>query len=334
MGEGRRSARAGVRARYAFATIVELPPISGSRLHLPLVNLIEFSSNPRMPDWLVVLILGIIEGITEFLPVSSTGHLLIAEQWLPRQSDLFNIVIQCGAVLAVVPLFPGRWQQLFSRWREPATQDFFLKVLFAFALTGLGGLILDKKGFKLPEELAPVAWALLIGGVLFVLVELWIRGKALEDKVTWTIAFAVGVGQLIAAIFPGSSRSGATIVLALLLGLSRPAATEFSFIVGIPTMLAAGGWKIFKALRHPLAGAAPEKWGLVLAGTVISAVVSFAVVRWLLRYVRTHSFIGFGWYRIALGIVMIGLLFRTQPIRTKSGHSGLVPVAMSSIRVG
>src|ERR1051326_5346149 len=128
MGEGRRSARAGVRARYAFATIVELPPISGSRLHLPLVNLIEFSSNPRMPDWLVVLILGIIEGITEFLPVSSTGHLLIAEQWLPRQRDLFNIVIQCGAVLAVVPLFPGRWQQLFSRWREPATQAFFLKV--------------------------------------------------------------------------------------------------------------------------------------------------------------------------------------------------------------
>src|SRR4051794_28871200 len=122
-----------------------------------------------MSDWLSVIVLGIIEGITEFLPVSSTGHLLIAERWLPRQTDLFNIVIQCGAVLAVVPLFPGRWQQLWLRWREPATRDYFLKVLAAFALTGAGGLILEKKGFKLPEKLAPVAWAMLIGGILFLL---------------------------------------------------------------------------------------------------------------------------------------------------------------------
>ena len=106
-----------------------------------------------MPDWLTVTILGIIEGITEFLPISSTGHLLLAEQWLPRQSDLFNIVIQSGAVLAILPLFPGRWQQLFLRWREPATRDFFLKILLAFGVTGLGGLILEKKGYKLPEKL-------------------------------------------------------------------------------------------------------------------------------------------------------------------------------------
>ena len=149
-----------------------------------------------MPAWLTVIFLGIIEGITEFLPVSSTGHLLIAEQWLPKQSDLFNIVIQSGAVLAVVPLFPGRWQQLLLRWREPATRDFFLKVLFAFGLTGLGGLILEKRHFKLPEELAPVAWALLIGGVLFVVVERWLRGKAFRDEISWTIALSVGIGQL------------------------------------------------------------------------------------------------------------------------------------------
>src|SRR5436190_5265046 len=101
-----------------------------------------------MPIWIVVVVLGIIEGITEFLPISSTGHLLIAEQWLPRQSDLFNIVIQSGAVLAVVPLFPERWQQLFLRWREPATRDFFSKVLLAFAITALGGFILEKRHFK------------------------------------------------------------------------------------------------------------------------------------------------------------------------------------------
>src|SRR6266576_4516210 len=118
-----------------------------------------------MPEWIAIVLLGIIEGITEFLPISSTGHLLIAERWLPRPSDLFNIVIQCGAVLAVVPLFQGRWQQLFKRWREPATRDFFLKILFAFCVTGVGGLILENKKYKLPEELAPVAWAMLIGGV-------------------------------------------------------------------------------------------------------------------------------------------------------------------------
>ena len=251
-----------------------------------------------------------IEGITEFLPISSTGHLLIAEQWLPRQSDLFNIVIQCGAVLAVVPLFPGRWQQLFVRWREAATRDFFLKALLAFGLTGVGGLILEKKNLKLPEQLAPVAWAIMFGGILFVLVELWLKGRSLRNEITWTIALAVGIGQLIAAVFPGTSRSGASILLALILGLNRPAATEFSFIVGIPTMLSAGGWKILKALRHP--PPVPEHWTMVLLGTVVAAVVSFVVVRWLLGYVRTHTFNVFGWYRIALAAFIFVLLLQSR----------------------
>jgi undecaprenyl-diphosphatase len=260
-----------------------------------------------MPDWITVLVLGIIEGITEFLPISSTGHLLIAEHLLHhKQSDLFNVVIQCGAVLAVVPLFPGRWRQLIFHWRIPATRDYFFKVMFAFALTGVGGLILEKKGFKLPERLAPVAWAMFIGGLLFLLVELSLKGKPLKDEVTWTIAFAVGIGQLIAAVFPGTSRSGATILLALVLGLNRPVATEFSFIVGIPTMLAAGGLKIFKSLHH--AGGFPEHWGLILLGTVVSAGVSFVVVRWLLRYVQTHTFTAFGWYRVCAGVLLFGLV--------------------------
>src|SRR2546426_12675043 len=102
-----------------------------------------------MPMWLTVILLGIIEGITEFLPVSSTGHLLIAERWLPRQTDLFNEVIQCGAVLAVLPLFPERLRQFVFRWREPATRDYLLRLLVAFALTCAGGYILNKKGYKL-----------------------------------------------------------------------------------------------------------------------------------------------------------------------------------------
>jgi undecaprenyl-diphosphatase len=260
---------------------------------------------------LLAAVLGVIEGITEFLPVSSTGHLLIAERWLhTHQSDLFNIVIQSGAVLAVLPLFPERLRQFFFGWREKATQDYAAKLLLAFVLTGIGGFLLEKKGFKLPEELRPVAVALLLGGIGFVAVEAWLRGRTLKNEVTWTIALAVGLGQLVAAVFPGTSRSGITILLCLLLGLNRPAATEYCFLVGIPTMLAAGGWKIFKALHHPPPGAAPEHWAMVALGFVVSAVVSFVVVKWLLGYVRTHTFVVFGWYRIALAL-LIGILLLT-----------------------
>lgn len=261
-----------------------------------------------MPIWIVVALLGIIEGITEFLPVSSTGHLLIAEQWLPRQSDLFNIVIQCGAVIAVLPLFPDRLKQFLFHWREPATQQYLLKILVAFGITGACGFVLDKKGVKLPETLVPVAIALFVGGVLFILVERWLKGKVHQSEVTWTVVIAVGAGQLIAAVFPGASRSGTTILLALLLGLNRVAATEFSFLVGIPTMLAAGGWKIFKALHHPVAGTPAENWAMVALAFFVAAVVSFIAVKWLLRYVQTHTFVAFGWYRIALAVVIAILL--------------------------
>src|SRR5258708_28737002 len=169
-----------------------------------------------MPVWIAIVILGIIEGITEFLPVSSTGHLRSAERWLPRQSDLFNIVIQSGAVLAVLPLFPDRIRQFLFRWREPDIRDYLLKLITAFAITGAGGFILDKKGFKLPEELKPLAVPLLVGGVLFVVVERALRGKPLSGQVTWTIAVAVGLGQLLASVFPATSRSRATILLSLL----------------------------------------------------------------------------------------------------------------------
>src|SRR5206468_7696106 len=164
-----------------------------------------------MPDWVAVVLLGIIEGVTEFVPVSSTGHLLLTEKllqaigvlaaghWLVKPSaekDLFNIVIQCGAVLAVLPLFPERLRQFFFRWREPATRNYLLKIVVAFAITGAGGFILDKKGFKLPDQLLPIAIALFIGGVLFVVVEKWLQGKVHQSEITWPIVFAVGVGQL------------------------------------------------------------------------------------------------------------------------------------------
>src|SRR5579863_6043162 len=124
-----------------------------------------------MTDTLTAVVLGVVEGITEFLPVSSTGHLLIAEQWLPRQTDLFNVVIQTGAVLAVIPLFHKRFHQFIFNWRDPGVRDYFLKIVAAFFITGVGGFVMEKKGFKLPERLMPVAIALLIGGIIFLLVE-------------------------------------------------------------------------------------------------------------------------------------------------------------------
>src|SRR5271154_2947965 len=109
-----------------------------------------------MPYWIVEIILGIVEGITEFLPVSSTGHLLIAEHWVPHQTDLFNVVIQCGAVIAVIPLFPERMSQFIHKWREPATRDYLAKLIAAFFITCVGGYLVEKTGHKLPEELRPV----------------------------------------------------------------------------------------------------------------------------------------------------------------------------------
>jgi undecaprenyl-diphosphatase len=262
-----------------------------------------------MLDWLINLILGVVEGITEFIPVSSTGHLLVAEHLLgTHKSDLYNIVIQCGAVIAVLPLFSDRLHRFIFKWRERETQDYLLKIMVAFGITGVVGFVLDKKGFKLPETSQPIAWALLLGGIAFLLVEFYLRNKKLSNEITWAVAIAVAIGQLIAGTCPGTSRSGATILFCLILGLNRSAATEFSFLVGIPTMLAAGGWKIFKALHHPIPGAPKEDWRMLLFTTAVAAVVSFVAVKWLLRYVQNHTFNAFGWYRIALAIVIFALL--------------------------
>jgi undecaprenyl-diphosphatase len=257
-----------------------------------------------MSPWLVVVILGIIEGVTEFIPVSSTGHLLIAEHWLPRQSDLFNVVVQSGAVLAALPLFRERLEML-RHWRDAKSQALLGRIFVAFLITAIGGVILDRLGFKLPEETAPVAWALIAGGIAFLAIEWWLRGRMLRDEITWATALAVGVAQLVAAIFPGTSRSGSTIVFALLLGTNRVVATEFSFLVGIPTLLAAAALKIVKQFAGHHAQPPNENWTLLIVATLVAAVVSFIAVKWLLRYVQSHTFVGFGWYRIALGVVLL-----------------------------
>ena len=261
------------------------------------------------PDWLAVVLLGVLEGITEFLPISSTGHLLLVENqgWLPRQSDVFNIVIQSGAAVAVLAAFTTRLRAL-ADLRDAASRAYLGKLAAAFFLTGVGGLIAKRAGFQLPKDIAPIAWATLVGGIVILLLERWLRNRPSAVDVTWTMAVVVAGGQLVAAIFPGTSRSAATIVAALALGLARPAATEFSFLLGIPTLLAAGAFE----LRHA-STAGGTSWGLLALGTAVSAVSAVLVVRWLLRFVQTHTFTAFGWYRVALGVVMLALAGRSAP---------------------
>ncbi|HVO46124.1 MAG TPA: undecaprenyl-diphosphate phosphatase [Steroidobacteraceae bacterium] len=259
-----------------------------------------------MSDTLNTVMLGIIEGITEFLPVSSTGHLLIAEQWLGRRSELFNVAIQAGAILAIVLIYWRRLMALLTRFDDPANRDYLFKLICAFVITAVGGLLATRLGFKLPEEAVPVALAFLIGGIAILVIERYLAGRPQVAEVTWNVAIWVGACQILAGVFPGTSRSAATIFAAMLAGLTlRPAATEFAFLVGIPTMFAATGYEFMKA-RHGAAG--PEDWNALAIGFIVSGIVAFISVKWLLRYVQSHRFTVFAWYRIILGAVLLGLV--------------------------
>ena len=259
-----------------------------------------------MTHWIEVIILGIIEGITEFLPISSTGHLLIAQNWFNPRSDLFNFVVQSGAVLAVITVFWRRILELFRTLKSRDTQSYLGKLALAFFIGAAGGLVLKKLDWELPENVKPVALALLIGGVVIIFVERWLRTRKLSDEITWIVAVAVGFAQLIALVFPGTSRSGATILMALILGANRVKATEFSFLLGVPSLLAAGG---YETMSYFMSDNPPEEdWNLVLVGTLVSAVTAFIAVKWLLRFLQSHTFVGFGWYRIGLGVLLLLLL--------------------------
>jgi len=259
-------------------------------------------------DFIHVILLGIIEGITEFLPISSTGHLLIAEKFgLGERSDLFNVGIQAGAILAVTFIYWSRIWQLFTQWRDPANRDYLLKLFVAFMITAVLGLVVTHYGFKLPETVTPIAWALVIGGFWMIGAEQIAARQADRTQVTWRVAILVGIAQMVAGIFPGTSRSGATIFTAMLAGTSnRAAATEFAFLVGIPTMYAATGYELLKVVKN--GGVAHEDWTALIVGFVVSLIVGFIAVKWLLGYIRTHRFTWFAIYRIVLGVALLLLV--------------------------
>lgn len=254
-----------------------------------------------MNDLLAALILGVLEGLTEFLPISSTGHLLIAQHWLGPRSDLFNVSIQCGAIVAICLVYRQRLFDLLRGWRAPAQRDYLAKLAVAFGMTAVLGLAAKLAGAELPDTVTPIAWALILGGVAILLIER--RSFDGVASITWKVAIAVGIAQVIAGIFPGTSRSAAAIFAALLMGAgNRPAATEFAFLVGIPTMFAATGYELLKYL---LRGGEAEAWGELGVAFVAASITGFLAVRWLLGYIKAHSYRPFGWYRIALGAALL-----------------------------
>lgn len=269
------------------------------------------SDTDTMTDLFNALLLGIIEGITEFLPISSTGHLLIAQHWLGARSDLFNIAIQAGAILAVVAIYRERLWNLLVGFRKPENFDYAFKLAVAFGVTAVGGLAVKALGWELPETVTPIAWALILGGAWMLLAEHFAakRAAALGERaaISWTVAILVGIAQVVAGVFPGTSRSGATIFVALLAGTTnRVAATEFAFLVGIPTMFAATGYELLSLYKDGDVGG--EDWNALAVAFVASAVTAFVAVKWLLRYIQSHRFTAFAIYRFALGAALLLIL--------------------------
>lgn len=260
-----------------------------------------------MHDILQPIILGIVEGITEFLPISSTGHLLIAEHWLGERTDFFNVVIQGAAFIAVVLVYRHKLWTMLRHWRTPENFDYLAKLAVAFVVTSVGALIAKHYGFSLPTAIAPVAWAELIGGIAIFAIEWRTKRTPGENAhIGWKVAIFVGAAQVLAAVFPGTSRSLCTIFAAMLAGVSsRSAATEFSFLLGIPTMFAASGFEGYEVFRH--AEFAAVDWIGTAIAFVVSGITAYVAVKWLLRYIRSHDFNGFGWYRVILGIGLLAI---------------------------
>ena len=250
-----------------------------------------------MTDLVAALILGVVEGLTEFLPISSTGHLIVAGELLGATSerwDVFKIVIQTGAMLAVLWEYRARFFRI--------DLALYRNLIVAFMPAAVLGLAFSKAIKAHLFHAVPVALAFIIGGVIILLVERAALRPRIQSTqaMTWLDALKVGLAQCFALI-PGTSRSGATIIGGMLFGLSRKAATEFSFFLAVPTLVAAGAYDFWKN-RALFSGADA---GIFAVGSIAAFVSAFVVVRWLIRYVATHDFRPFAWYRIAFGVIVL-----------------------------
>ena len=315
-----------------------------------------------MVDLLKAIILGIVEGITEFLPISSTGHLLLCERWMGIDLEApgsmwktFAIFIQLGAILAVVVYFRRRIMDLLRGKAEGArtpleisqaakaakttnpvpnaltmgqTLDYtqaaldedlitpaqrlnaILMIILATIPVLVVGLLTHDWIEKNMESDRGIGWALLIGGIVMVVIEVIPTNVTTRriERITWKQALGIGIAQILAAIFPGTSRSAATIMGGMVAGLSRAAAAEFSFFLAIPAMFAACGYSLLKWLKHASPGA--KEIMLMIIGLLVSFLVAYAVIAFLMAYIRRHSFIPFAIYRIALGAFVLFVVTR------------------------
>ena len=269
-----------------------------------------------MIEILKAILFGIVEGITEWLPISSTGHMIILDEFIKLDctaefKEMFLVVIQLGAILAVVLLF---WNKIFPFQFRDKTKPviemdkimLWCKIVVACIPAGLIVVLgLDDKCEELFYHAVPVAIALIVFGVAFIVIERRNKGKIAKintlGEITFQTALMIGIFQLIAAIFPGTSRSGATIVGALLIGVSRTVASEFTFFLAIPVMF---GASLLKILKFGLSFTGAEA-AILVVGMLVAFIVSVIVIRFLMDYIKKHDFQVFGWYRIVLGALVI-----------------------------
>ena len=274
-----------------------------------------------MLDFLKAILFGIVEGITEWLPISSTGHMILLEEFVKMDVtkefwNLFLVVIQLGAILASVILF---WNKIwpFQKPNKAEGKSIFKvdtwMLLFKVGVACIPGVIFAVFGIddicdKYFYNGVGVSIALIVFGIIFILVENWNKKREAKvadlSEMTFKLAILIGIFQLLAAAFPGTSRSGATIIGALILGVSRTAASEFTFILAIPAMLGASLLELKDFLEMGMTMGGTEI-GILLAGVVVAFIVSVFVIKFLMGYIKKHDFKVFGWYRIALGIIVL-----------------------------
>jgi undecaprenyl-diphosphatase len=270
-------------------------------------------------DALKAVVMGAVEGLTEFLPISSTGHLIATSALIGFLRDpadeafrkMFSIVIQFGAILAILVLFRAKvWRVVSTFHREAESRAFVAKLAVGFLPVGIVGFLTNRFVQDHLMNTGTVAAMLVIGGIAILVIERRQAGRAEPPRhddamnLPWSTAIAVGCCQCFSILLPGASRSAATILGGLLLGLSRKAAAEFSFFLAIPTMLAASTYSL---LKHP-GGFDDPRMPLLVIGFITTFVVAWVVVAWLLRFLASHSFVLFGWYRIVAGMILGGLL--------------------------
>ena len=263
------------------------------------------------------IILGIVEGITEWLPISSTGHMILVDEFLKLNvskefMDMFLVVIQLGAIFAVILLY---WKKIFPFKYdngikiEKDTLIMWVKILIACVPAAIVGLLFDDQLNALFYNPTTVSIMLILFGILFIVIENYNKGKKPKinslAEITYTVAIMIGLFQLIAAVFPGTSRSGATIVGALLIGVSRTVAAEFTFFLAIPVMFGASALKLVKFGLQTGFVITGSELAILLVGMIVAFIVSILAIKFLMSYIKNNDFKVFGWYRIILGIIVL-----------------------------